>query len=366
MNIKGKLKVDLFFVDKTLNNHQSNTFPTNTYRFHLETDLNNTYTHTHMSAKVDTFNARGSDAASLAPSYTTNDYSRDIELSRLGTGDVDHDSLSDVPPGYDESTSFAPAVQLQIQTVGKPVISLPFPPKAEAIPAIPVHPDGTASGQPRYLSVRPNRNSGSCYLVSGDADASPTPLSTTTYRFGPGRPPQVHLFLPGTGAPEAAADAEEGDDLGAWDSFIIESKGMLTRAQRMRSRLGTFEWRYASRSERKAANASSLLILDRVVKVVRARNGSGGSSGKDEEIRTPIARFVRNAETRTPGSKPSSAGNGGRLLMDLTTWDESEKLEREMAAVLIVTTMMSMLKKEVDRRRAQQIAALAGAAGGGG
>jgi hypothetical protein len=319
-----------------------------------------------MSAKLDTYHPRGSDVASLAPSYTTQDYNNDIELSRLG--ELESDSLTEVPPAYSESTSFTPAVQLQIQTTGKAILSFPFPQRPETIPAIPVHPDGTAAGQPRYLSVRPVRSSGSCFLISGDPTA-PTggaPLSTTTYRFGPGRPPQVRLFLPGTAGTDATKPDNEqldDDESGAWDSFAIEGQGLLTRAQRMRSRLGTFEWRYASRSERKAVGADSLLILDRVVRVVRARNGGG--AGKDEDVRTPVAQFVRNAETRSPGSRPSSAGNGGRLLVDLEMWDESEKVEREMIMVLVTTTLISMLKKEVDRRRAQQIAVMAGAAGGG-
>jgi hypothetical protein len=191
----------------------------------------------------------------------------------------------------------------------------------------------------------------------------------------------------------------DDQDLGAygiqpWDSFTITSLGLLTRAVSFRTRLGTFQWRYASRREREALalsmqgsnnnnnnnnksndmDVASLLVLERVVRVAHAHNAAGGSRGskskvKEEEVRTVVAHFVRGDGTRTEGSSRSSAGNGGRLLMDLSLWGETSgggKEEREMAAVMVVTTCLVMLKREVDRRRAQQIAIMAGVVGGGG
>jgi len=314
---------------------------------------------------------------SLAPSYTTND----IELVRLDDatptaslhgGDLDDLDDDQAPPPYGDSGAFNPTVHLQIQTAGKRLLSLPVPPRPEPIP---IHRVDAATGEveaaPTYLSLRQSRGSGNCTLVQA-SDPAQTPLSSTTYRFGPGRPPQVQLFDPSSPPPAssapssssaaAAAAAAADETPSAYDIFPIESRGLLTRAQKLKTRLGAFEWRYATRKERKAAGADSLLVLDRVVRVFRA----GGAA--EEEQRTPVARLVRSAGLRSPGSSPSSAGNGGRLLIDLTSWsgDDAAKRDREMAEVLVVTTCVSMLKKEVDRRRAQQMAVMMAAASGGG
>lgn len=139
----------------------------------------------------------------------------------------------------------------------------------------------------------------------------------------------------------------------------MTSTSLLSRTQRLCTRLGTFEWRYASRQERRALEATSVLVLEKIVRIAVA-------GGNEEEVRHAVALFVRNEETRTPGSGASSAGNGGRLMADLGAWDDEDKMERVMVPVLIVTTLIVMLKKEVDRRRAAQIAIMASAGGGGG
>jgi hypothetical protein len=231
-----------------------------------------------------------------------------------------------------------------------------MPPKPVPIPILSISPeDGSSSAsqeEPRFTSVRPQRGSGSCYLVSGE-----TVLSTTTYRFGPGKPPVVSLFLP---AQHHDTDGEGSQPPEPWDTFLVQSTSLVSRSQRIRNtRLGTFEWRYASRGERKVLNANSLLVCERVVRVAVA----GGM--KEEEVRRPVAMLVRSDETRSPGSSASSAGNGGRLLVDLGAWDEADKTEREMVVVMVVTTALVMLKKEVDRRRAAQIAIMASAGTGG-
>ncbi|KAH8907236.1 hypothetical protein BR93DRAFT_928106 [Coniochaeta sp. PMI_546] len=292
---------------------------------------------------------------SLAPSYTTQDPNTPaIELASWnGESSSRRASILSSPPPYNSAHTFHPTLHLQIQTPGKPWLSLPIPPKPIPIPIFDVNPeDNSLSSEPRYISVRPGRGSGSSYLVSG-ASHDAKPLSTTTYRFGPGKPPSVSLFLPSS---QGHRDAEGEEE--AWDTFSILSTSLLSRSQRLHhTRLGTFEWRYASRAERKAMKANSVLVLDKIVKVAVA-------GGKEEEIRRTVALFVRNEETRTPGSSAGSAGNGGRLMVDLSAWDEGEKIEREMAVVLVVTTAIAMLKKEVDRRRAQQIAIIAASAGG--
>jgi len=148
--------------------------------------------------------------------------------------------------------------------------------------------------------------------------------------------------------------------MSVYDAFELLPVGLFTRAITFRTRLGTFEWRYAGRKERRGmgVDSGSVLVFERVVRVAV-------SGGKEEVLRTGVARLVRSEETRAVGSSPSSAGNGGRLLVDLGVWDEAAKMEREMALVMVVTTCLAMLKKEIDRRRAQQMAVMMGAAGGG-
>jgi hypothetical protein len=167
--------------------------------------------------------------------------------------------------------------------------------------------------------------------------------------------------------PEDNADDETTDSL-AWDAFFVKGTSLVTRTQRFRiARLGGwFEWRYAGRSERKAAgsNINSLLVLDRITKVAVV-------GGREEEVRTPVAWFVRGADTRTPGSSGSSAGNGGRLMIDVHEWETDDTSKRgreentEMVVITVVTTAIMMLKKEVDRRRTHQFMVMAAASGGG-
>lgn len=121
---------------------------------------------------------------------------------------------------------------------------------------------------------------------------------------------------------------------------------------------------------------------------------AGGRS--EEEVRTVVGKFLRSKEYRSEGSSACSAGNGGRLVLDLSKLDvegwevgvgvgeeegegegegkwegeedkgKEEKVDKDMMEVMAVTTCLVMLKKEVDRRRAQQIMIMAGCVGGGG
>ncbi|KAI0137313.1 hypothetical protein BJ170DRAFT_54833 [Xylariales sp. AK1849] len=270
---------------------------------------------------------------------------KDIELvsstSRESTASLDgalqSPSSSQAGPATHAST-FRPTLQLQIQTAGKPLLSFPTPVKAVPIPVFTLTPDGDLHRQ-LYLSVRPSRGSGSCFLVRGDDEAE-TPLTTTAYRFGPGKPPTVKLVSP------ANHEREE--------EFEITSIKTFSRAQGMKTGLGTFEWRYASSKERAAESGDRLLLLERVVVT--------GDGNPRRERRAKVAQLVRNEAYRTPGTSKSTAGNGGRLTMDLSGFDEKE---RERAQLLVVTTAILMLKKEVDRRRMHQTIAIGAAASGG-
>jgi hypothetical protein len=148
------------------------------------------------------------------------------------------------------------------------------------------------------------------------------------------------------------------DELDA-DVFEMAGKSMWSRAVLFESRKwGRFEWRYGDRKEKKALKAegwgevNNLLVLERVVY-------RGGDKGKEERIR--VAQLLRGEETRTPGTKASAAGNGGRLEMCLVG-EAGEVIDE----VTVVVTCLVMLKKEIDRMRACQMTAMSVAASSGG
>jgi len=275
------------------------------------------------------------------------------------------------------------------------MISLPLSTNELCIPIFACDKDGQTE-RPKYLSIRPSRKSGSCFLVDAK-DESQTAIARTTYRFGPGRPPVVRIgkdadsfvesdendvvleanadadkktgskssitqagYSEGIcGAPAATqgkADAEE---------FPLTSKNLISRTIQFASpRHGTFEWRYCSRKEKASFPSTSssvssapnnLLVLEKVFK-----NEDGKESG-----RVRVAQFIRGEETRTPGSKGSSAGNGGRLEICLTGTGEKGEGEILIDEVTVVVTVIVMLKKEIDRLRGAQIAVLSAGASGG-
>lgn len=292
--------------------------------------------------------------ASLPPSYST--YERPPPSSRSSTSLPPY---TDEPPtqpndgaypSFAVATPFVPTQKLRIDAQGHACVRLPFPPKPDPIP---VH-DVTHSldpASPLYVSLRAERNSGTCRLVRGDGDGEA--VCTTTYRFGPGKPPVIRMLADGPPAYE-----DEGP-LG--EEVVIEGLGAFTRAQVLRCRMGTFRWRYASSKERKAQDQNSVLILEKLTSV------SAAFSSKPQEVATEIGRFVRGDGTRTPGTTKHTAGNGGLLLLDLEEWrGEKKDGEEEEVRALIVASCLAMLKKEVDRRRAMQTAVAVSVLGGGG
>ncbi|KAH7040497.1 uncharacterized protein B0I36DRAFT_379458 [Microdochium trichocladiopsis] len=378
--------------------------------------------------------------------------------------------------------NFVPTVQLQIQHGGKPWLSLPFSPRPDPIPIFPVVPfakdvaagyddddDETALGvRPVYVSVRPERNSGSSILMTGEQFASysqavangqlpaannsssssrnpPQELASTTYRFGPNHPPMVALLV---------RDKAKG----GWQrpQFPVQSKGVVTRAVEFSvpkmcfpstvslSLPATkvidhkFTWRYASSRERAAVGRfiaagtartighsaecgkgkdkdtsvpNSVLVLERAISTTTTTTTTTGQSEKAQpqdgdhakRSKSPrlttknthkqvVALLVRSEELRSPGSSASSAGNGGRLFIDLRSFegcgdndggqaghafdasntvsieesqgDMDSRGDKELGQRMVVTTALVMLKREVDRRRAMQIGALAVGIGG--
>ncbi|KAF7559879.1 hypothetical protein G7046_g4263 [Stylonectria norvegica] len=300
------------------------------------------------SAPVSGLHRPSSGSSTLPPGYDY-DSNQTFELNRLTPAvSSSSTSLPKYTTLYEDGASssssaspasFQPTKLFQIQARGFPLMAFPLAPRPDPIYINAITPDGELA-QPEYTSVRPARNSGNCFLVYAD-DPAQTPLATTTYRFGPGKPPKIKLL---------ARDAPT-------EEIVVNSKSCLTRSTSMRTHLGTLEWRYASRADRRAASADNLLVLEQVTNVAVA-------GGKQETRRRKVAQLVRNEEWRTEGSRKCTAGNGGRLMMDLKAWAE-RKGEAEQMELLVVTSCLMMLKKEVDRRRMHQTAAIMGGASGG-
>ncbi|KAH7256724.1 hypothetical protein BKA59DRAFT_83209 [Fusarium tricinctum] len=309
-----------------------------------------------MSTKVGTISTslsdlrrRSSRHSTLPPDYEA---TQDIELSHLSPESSSTNTLPEYTTLYtnnvasgSSTSDFYPTRQLQIQAQGFRLICLPLPPQPDPIYVFNVSPGGEID-EAEYVSIRPARNSGSCFLARA-SDVTQAALCTTTYRFGPGKPPKMRLV---------------GDELSQAvepEEIEISCKGILTRSVAMRTHLGTFEWRYSSRAERHALQTSigeevnCLLLLEQVMKVAVV-------GGKQEERRRKIGQFVRSSGLRTQGSKRSAAGNGGRLMLDLREWTDRKNEVVEME-ILAVASCVSMMKKEVDRRRMHQIAAMSGA-----
>jgi hypothetical protein len=279
---------------------------------------------------------------------------------------TDAGAVLDVDSPTAASPDFVPTVQLQIHARGKELIGLPFPLPADPTPVYAVEPSGQLNPVPVYISLRPSRRSGNCMLVRGN-DEMQVPISSTIYRFGPGKNPVVRLLNAPAGDPNAFIDSINLDlaqassasaQPPAYDGSEFEITGAksLSRAKAFRTPLGTFEWRYGSRKERRSAGADNQLILERITTIALA-------GGKKKEQRQKVAQLIRNDETRTPGSHRSSAGNGGRLLIDMREWSDAKRDAEDMK-VIIVATALSMLKKEVDRRRMHQIMAFSAVAAG--
>ncbi|PHH90176.1 hypothetical protein CDD83_4335 [Cordyceps sp. RAO-2017] len=268
----------------------------------------------------------------LNPSASTS--SETLPLYESGVGQQASSSSSSSPPS---TTNLRATHAFQIEAEGHPLFALPLPPKPEPILVYGVLPTGEV-GPLAFESLREKRSSGDCFLTPA---GHPLPVCSTTYCFRPNRPPTIRLM----------------GDIAREEDFTINGQGYHTRAQNMRTHLGDFQWRYASRAERKAAGASSLLVLDSVTKVA-------GIGGKRERRRRAVAHLVRNEQLRSQGTRGCTAGNGGRLLMDLTGLSDA-KGEPQQMEVLIIASCICMLKKEVDRRRVHQFILMSGAASGG-
>ncbi|KAF0328082.1 hypothetical protein GQ607_004562 [Colletotrichum asianum] len=231
---------------------------------------------------------------------------------------------------------FTPTVQFQIESSGKHWLSLPRGTKPDLIPVFRVGEGRWNCSTPAYRSLRFSRSDNSCILIRGD-DVAQMPVCTTLYRFGPGKPPVFRL----------QKICEEDSDL------QIRSKSMTSRTQILKTPHGTFRWRYASRKERAAVEGAETLLICELVQQAIPVSGM-----KTEEKASRVAQLVRGEKTRTPGTGRSTAGNGGRLMMDLFRWTDLKDGSKDTVECLIVASCICMLKKEVDRRRMHQLIAV--------
>lgn len=306
--------------------------------------------------------------ANITPTSSSSRISDD-DLPEYYYNDKDDEGLaSSSCRGAAVSTApgFNPTKRFQIETTGHPLIALPFPPKPTPIPVYNVSGTGQVENL-AYTSLRDARSSSnSCVLIQADDNL---PVCTTTYRFGPSRPPKLLVF-PSALPQEPIFTSNEVATLlkseppAGLEPIEVHSDGYTTRSQTLRTPLGTFNWRYGTRTERREAStcASSLLVLEKLttVSVPTGKN----KKHREETRRKRVAQLIRSDEVRTEGSTKRTAGNGGRLEVDLGEWRDGKG---EMVEVerLVVASCLVMLKKEVDRRRLHQtVVLMAGASGG--
>ncbi|KAJ4299811.1 hypothetical protein N0V90_005057 [Kalmusia sp. IMI 367209] len=202
--------------------------------------------------------------------------------------------------------SFTPTKSFHISAKGIAVLRLPTPP-SELVTTI-----NNFDGSIAYRSTRDRRSSGNCVL----ADADGHQRIATSYFFGPGRDPILTRLDTGSGE----------------DEIIKTVSKWTSRSQKFLLPDGrTFEWGY------------------------KAERGFGGQNKKGTALLLTmsgrrLAALVRNDETRTPGSKSCSAGNGGELVLGEDVGGK-EGINEE----LVIASCLLMLKKEIDRRRAVQL-----------
>ncbi|PVH96189.1 hypothetical protein DM02DRAFT_617399 [Periconia macrospinosa] len=230
------------------------------------------------------------------------------ELIRAETASI----TSDTTLGTAAAPSFKPAKSYHINTKGIPVLRLPVPPKELVIT---IH---NVDGSVAYQSTRERRSSGDCVLT----DAEGQPLISTTYFFGPGKDPIL-----------------------TWLNVSGDADGVIKTASRWTSRAQKFtlpdgrqlEWEYKKEKSFGCDGKKRTALVMTM----------GGKR---------LAALIRNQETRTPGSKSCSAGNGGELVLGEDVGDRYSVGEE-----LIIATCLLMLKKEIDRRRLVQAMVIAGA-----
>jgi len=244
---------------------------------------------------------------------------------------LDSASIGSATTEFDDphaATGFNPTKTFHINAVGIRLFRLPCPSSELEIPIY------DSNGSLAYMHTRAKKSSGNAVLSAADGRGD---LVASTYRWGPGRDPQIAMLKRSDGQNEIKVD-------GKWTSRAQTFTDPATPV--------TFQWRY--RREKVPLSSGKVKGSARVVLEVQG--------GEKNHVRR-VAQLTRTEETRSPGSGSCAAGNGGELEVD-----EMAARGLGISEELVVATCMMMLKKEVDRRRAQQMmmmsAAISGAASG--
>lgn len=210
------------------------------------------------------------------------------------------------------AVAFTPVKSLHINAKGIPVLRLPFPSSELQIDIY------NNAGSLAYQSTRPFRSKGSCVLTNAEGKQ----LIATDYFSGPCDDPVLRIL----------------DGLAGNQSHLKTASRWTSRKHDFALPDGrTFTWEY--KRERgfggEGKNGTALVLT------LQGRR---------------IAALIRNNETRTPGSKSCSAGNGGELVLGADVGGK-EGIDEE----LVVASCILMLKKEIDRRRTGQALMIAAA-----
>ena len=187
--------------------------------------------------------------------------------------------------------------------------------------------------RPKWISVRRENGMGN-FWISDAEDESQTAVARGMFKWGPGKGPRIRIGhnVERDGKVMGLEGIEEAEIKTRW----------MTRTCTFAWRGKMWQWRYGDKAERQVVSEAigqgcdDLLLLEEI------------DNEKQGKVRGKVvARLIRGAESRTPGTKKSHGGNGGRLEMALDDEDEGG-----MTDIVVVTSLLVILKREVDRLRA--------------
>ncbi|KAI1329319.1 hypothetical protein F5Y16DRAFT_366462 [Xylariaceae sp. FL0255] len=303
--------------------------------------------------------------------------------------ECEHEKYSDSSSSDVETTAaagastFKPTKQMQLETRGTEVFENCSVPPIQVY-TVNVHGQRADPNTPDFIIDRQSSGWFSYInvLFSGSGSTN-APLTRTIFKNGAYRHAIVEFSDPVRGV-WLSNDFDKKMHEPAPGSVEIMGRSWLSRSVRFEvPGMGVFGWRYEGAKKEKASwHAKNLMVFEMFPTASISTSTSSGAGvgvekekehrslaaklgfGKDskrgskkEELANAVrvAQLVRNEEFRTPGSSRNTAGNGGRLMLDL---DPVPEKAREKALWMIISTCNIMLKLEVDRRQAAMAAAI--------